>query len=75
MLVHPSTGERAPGGLADIGGSCEVPANCLSHACEASRCVEFPVHHEDGSHAEGGHAEGEAAAEHAEGEAEAAAEH
>lgn len=52
VLVHPSTGERAPGGLSDIGGSCEVPANCVSYACEEGRCVEFVVHHEGGEHGE-----------------------
>ena len=60
--VDPSTGERAPGGLADIGGSCEVPANCVSYNCEAGRCVEFVVHHEGGEGHEGGE-HGEAAAE------------
>lgn len=81
VLVHPSTGERAPGGLADLGGSCEVPANCLSHACEGGRCVAFAVHHEGGEHGEAAaHEGGEgAAAEHGEaeaaGEGEAPAEH
>jgi hypothetical protein len=46
--VNPSTGERAPGGLAVLGDPCDVPANCLTHACEAGRCVAFPVHHEGG---------------------------
>lgn len=63
--VHPSTGERAPGGLADIGGSCEYPANCVSYACEAGRCVEFVVSH--GDHGAAGH---DGAAEHEDAHAE-----
>jgi len=57
--VHPSTGERAPGGMVDIGGSCAVHANCISYNCSAGRCAEFvPAHHEGGEHG--------AAAEHGE---------
>ncbi|MCS6858215.1 MAG: cytochrome C oxidase subunit IV family protein [Sandaracinaceae bacterium] len=41
--VDPSTGERAPGGLVPLGGPCEVPANCVTHACEGGRCVPFRV--------------------------------
>jgi cytochrome c oxidase subunit 4 len=57
VLVHPSTGERAPGGQADIGGSCTVPANCLSYNCVAGTCAPPVQHGHDGSHAEGGHGE------------------
>jgi cytochrome c oxidase subunit 4 len=70
--VHPSTGERAPGGLAEVGGTCTVPANCLSYNCVNGTCAA-PVEHAhgeaghgeaadaEGGAAEGGAAEGEAA--------------
>lgn len=70
--VDPSTGERAPGGLVDVGGSCEVNANCVSYNCHEMRCAEFVVHHEGGEHGEGGEAHEAGAAEaHEGGEAEA----
>jgi cytochrome c oxidase subunit 4 len=60
VLVHPSTGERAPGGLSDIGVDCRVPANCLSYACQGGRCVEYvPVHHEGAAGEHGAAADGE----------------
>jgi cytochrome c oxidase subunit 4 len=59
VMVHPSTGERAPGGQSDVGGACTVPANCLSYNCVQGTCME-PVEHHEGGHEEHG-AEGEAA--------------
>lgn len=65
--VHPSTGERAPGGLVDLGGSCAVHANCVSYNCESGHCAAFvPQHHEGGEHGEAAEHGEEAAAEHGE---------
>lgn len=88
--VHPSTGERAPGGLLSIGQPCVNPntgeaiaAYCLSYYCSPTdstdapgTCQEAPAHDEHGAAHEGGEAAHEGGEEAAhEGAAEAAPAH
>jgi cytochrome c oxidase subunit 4 len=80
VMVHPSTGERAPGGLLVDGQSCANPrtgegvaAYCLSYNCVEGVCAPAVHHEEGGEHGEAAH---EGAAEEAhEGAAEGAPAH
>jgi|GEM_PF-1703394 len=90
QYVHPSTGERAPGGLLVNGQPCMnpntgavVPAYCLSYYCSPTdsaeapgTCQDSPAHEEGAEHGAHGEAahEGGEAAAH-EGAAEAAPAH